>query len=198
MKRFLLTIIVVFLSLSINATDKRHSRYSEFEYIQDKRIEILRRAFERKDYLSFFKLFPNTFEEFFNFYGYDEKSGAKLLYGHDEHIEYLFANKGRINSEIFAAKIYGIAKDAIWNVDTVDLFQSYLSEMILNYPNLFLKILATKPDKEAAGFWRFVFDGSLNGNLTNQERFNITYKKIKQLDTRQAEILKQEFYKMYK
>ena len=141
------------------------------------RVENLKQAFEQRNYPCFFRQFPNTYKELIEFYGYDDSTGAKPLYDYyHSHINYLFEYDGKLIDEAFVIKVYGIAKNGIWDADCVGLFQLNLIELI--------------------GFWFFVFDGAEIFDLQNKERFDMIYNKIDSLDKKQGLILKNEFKKM--
>jgi hypothetical protein len=194
--------VISCLVFSCNANEKKNDSSSDImqkDSIADTRIEKLKRAFEQKDYTTFFKLFPDTYSELIDFYGFDDKKGKKPLYDlYDTHINYLFEYEEKISSEVFARKIYKVAKGGVWDADSVGLFQSNLSDLIIRKPNIFLEILTTKPNKEVTSFWHFVFDGSGKYDLQNKEKFETIYNKINSLDKKQGKLLKEEFERMYK
>jgi hypothetical protein len=201
MTRLLFIVSMFFLFLSCNANERKNKNLTKTEKygIDNTRIEQLKKAYEKRDYKSFFKLFPKTYYEFLNFYGYSDSLGEQPLYTlYEKHINYLFQYENSISPEIFAEKVYSIAENGLWDADAVGLFQVNLSQFIIDKPNIFIKILTTKSEKEVKSFWHFVFDGSSKNDLQNKNKFNVTYKKINSLDERQSLVLKSEFEKMYK
>lgn len=201
MKKMFLILVVSCLVFSCNANEKKgeSNDATQKDNIADTRIEKLKRAFEQNDYATFFKLFPDTYSELIDFYGFDDDTGKKPLYDfYETHINYLFEYEEKISSEFFAEKVYKIAKGGVWEADGIGLFQSNLSKLIISKPNIFLKILITKPDKEVANFWHFVFDGSGKYDLQNKEKFETIYRKINILNKKQGKLLKEEFERMYK
>lgn len=201
MKKMFLILVVSCLFFSCNANEKKEGSndVTQKDNIADTRIEKLKRAFEQNDYATFFKLFPDTYSELVDFYGFNDDTGKKPLYDfYETHINYLFEYEEKISSEIFAEKVYKIAKGGVWDADGIGLFQSNLSELIISKPNIFLEILTTKPDKEVTDFWHFVFDGSGKYDLQNKEKFETIYRKINILDKKQGKLLKEEFERMYK
>jgi hypothetical protein len=160
------------------------------------RIEQLKRAFEQKDYPTFFKLFPDTYSELLGFYGFDDSTGESPLYSlYDTHIDYLFEYSNKISSETFASKVYEVAKGGVWDADAVGLFQSHLSKLIINNPNVFFEILNNKSDKEAASFWYFVLDSPHPNNDQNKEFVAILSKQYG-VSNKQILILKKQFEKV--
>lgn len=201
MKKIFLILVVSCLVFSCNANEKKEesNNVAQKDNIADTRIEKLKQAFEQNNYSIFFKLFPDTYSELIDFYGFDDNTGKKPLYDfYETHINYFFKYEEKISSEIFVGKVYKIAKDGVWDADGIGLFQSNLSELIISKPNIFLEILTTKPDKEATSFWHFVFDGSGKYDLQNKEKFETIYNKINPLDKKQGRLLKDEFERMYK
>lgn len=164
----------------------------------DTRIQQLKDAFDQQDYPTFLKLFPNSFDELDNYYGFDDNTGAKPLYEfHEKHINYLFEYEGS-SEKIFFDKVYGIAKSGKWDADAVGLFQSNLSNLIIKSPKNILEVLSKMPDKEVKSFWFFVFDGSSENDLQNKAKFESIYKKINSLNYKQGNLLKEEYKEMYK
>lgn len=164
----------MFFSCNANEKKKDNNRDSsdttQIKSVANTRIEQLKRAFEQKDYATFFKLFPDTYRELVEFYGFDDNTGKKPLYDfYAAHINYLFEYENKISSESFARKVYEIAKGGVWDADAVGLFQENLLKLIIDNPNVFLEILNTKPDKEAASFWYFVLDSPHPDNDQNKE-----------------------------
>lgn len=201
MTRLLFICSIFFLFLSCNGNERRnkYSTTTEKDSIDNTRIEQLKKAYEKRDYKSFFKLFPNTYYELLNFYGYSDSLGEQPFYSlYEKHINYLFQHKNSISPEIFAEKVYSIAENGLWDADAVGLFQVNLSQFIIYKPNIFIKILTAKSEKEVKSFWHFVFDGSSKNDLQNKDKFNEIYKKINSLDERQSLVMKSEFEKMYK
>jgi len=199
MKIYFMMIVSCFTIFFSGNDNKNDNSIIHKNSVIDTRIEALKQAFENNDYTKFFQFFPDSYDELVNFYGFDDNKGASPLYSlYEVHINYLFDYEGKIDTKSFATKIYEVAKNGVWDADAVGLFQSKLSNMIISKPDIFLEILAMKPNKEMKGFWHFVFDGSEKNDLQNKERFNAIYKKIKPLNSKQAEILNHEFKGMYK
>lgn len=164
----------------------------------DKRMQKLKSSFEEKDYLNFFSLFPNTYRELVNFYGFDDIEGKMPLYDqYEDHINFLFNYKEKIDTSVFAKKVCEIAKDGYWDADAVALFQSNLSKMIIGETNVILEVLGTMNSEEVKGFWHFVFDGSSKNDIQNKEQFDKIYNKVILINPLQGELLKVEFDKMY-
>lgn len=181
-----------------NTSQNNSKELMQNDIYSNDRIEKLKYAFEKKDYLGFFNIFPATYKEFVSFYGYDDIKGEYPLYDmYEQHIDYLFQNKFEVQTHQFAEKIYGIAKDGVWEADAVALFHSNLSKFIIENPNIIIDILATKSDIESSNFWHFVFDGSSKHDAQNLKKYNTVYNLIKAINFKQSQILKFEFENMY-
>jgi len=200
----MIRLLVIFFSICIiscNASDKKNSinSISQTENTVDERIEALKKAFEKKEYSTFFELFPNSFIELSNFYGFDDRLGKKPLYDfYEDHINYFYEFEGKVTEDNFMQKAFGIAQNGLWDADAIGLFQSKLSKRVIDSPKSLIKILADKPNGEVESFWHFIFDGSSKNDLQNKEKFETIYNKINTLDKKQGKILKGEFEKMYK
>jgi len=203
MKIFFITLASC-LVMSCNSNQKEKADKSNKEIIEKKElvsdtIEGLKKAFNHKDYLTFFKLFPSSYNHFLDLYGFDDEKGGRPLYElYEDHISYFFEYEGQINQIVFVKKLYEITKNGIWEADAPTILQDNLTRFILKQPQVILRLLISKPDKEKESFWFFVFDGSSKNDLQNKEKFRSIYKKINALNHKQAEILRHEFEEMYK
>ena len=196
LRKMLLTFGALCLLLACNT--KKNTNNTNCDNTITTRVENLKQAFEQRNYPCFFRQFPNTYKELIEFYGYDDSTGARPLYDYyHSHINYLFEYDGKLIDEAFVIKVYGIAKNGIWDADCVGLFQLNLIELIERNPVVILQVLSKQPAKDITGFWFFVFDGAEIFDLQNKERFDMIYNKIDSLDKKQGLILKNEFKKMY-
>lgn len=161
--------------------------------ILKERSQLIIRAFEKNDYASFLYLFPNTFSELIDYYGFDEKTGKHPLYslGESYHINFLFSAPNKYLPQLFL-KVVDIAIDGKWDADSINLFQDHLIKFILTHTKGIIEILTSKTISECKSFWHFVFDGP----IPNKDDFSTVYKKIKPLNKKQAKILRKVFKKM--
>lgn len=194
--------ILLFLIMSCKASDKKYISNNDnvqIEKLSNKRIEKLKLSFDMNDYITFFELFPNSYNELVCFYGFDDMKGKMPLYDlYESHINFLFIYESKVSPEQFTIKLYELSKNGIWDADCVGLFQSKLSNFIMERPSLILDVVRTKPNNEAIGFWYFVFDGSNKYDLQNKKKFELIYEKIYTLDNEQGMLLKEQFEKMYR
>jgi hypothetical protein len=205
MRRLLIILTFNFL-VSCNANNSKKTELNQanelnqVEELNDTRLDSLKKSFEDKDYILFFELFPNNHKELIGFYGYDDKKGEMPLYGlYEKHINYLFSNLDAkiVPMEKFSNKIYSIAINGVWDADAIGLFQTNLSAFIVNYPDVFLKVLSSKSDSDIYSFWNFVFDGSSKNDKQNMKKYETIFNKINSLDIKQGRLLKEEFEKKY-
>jgi hypothetical protein len=107
----------------------------------------------------FFDLFPNSFKELNDLYGYNNGIEAPLYNQVEKHIFELFNNLNNINDTLYYRKIVSIAIGGHWDADAVNAFQEGLRKRVLGKPNLIVYMLKEIPDKEIESFWYFYFDG---------------------------------------
>ncbi len=192
-------IIISCLIFSCNSKEKGNSDsiVQNADKTFDSRIEQLKLTFKEDDYLSFFKLFPDTYKEIITVYGFDDNTGEKPLYFEaKDHISFLF-NPPKEHLTPLVKKSIGIAIEAKWDADAINYFQEELSNLVIKHPEEVLIVLKTKSDKKKADFWNFIFDGSSENDLQNNEKFYRIFEKIKPLDVEQSDILNREFKKLY-
>jgi hypothetical protein len=107
----------------------------------------------------FFDLFPNSFKELNDLYGYKNSVEAPLYNQVEKHIFELFNNLDGINDTIYYKKIVSIAIGGHWDADAVNAFQEGLRKRVLSKPDLIVYLLKEIPDKRIKSFWYFYFDG---------------------------------------
>ena len=175
----------------------------EWEVDLQKKAEQLKIAYNDKDSLLFFKLFPDTFNSFMGLYGYgyneesgitNYKLGSNPLYEEAyDHIAFIFKCKDRISCQIFYEKMFNITKNGKWDADTPSYLQRGLKNMILQDTHHFVKFLSKKDIKDINGFWFFMIDGLVLNNMVEhmQELYNV----INPIDKEQGDLLKKQFDK---
>lgn len=168
-------------------------RKKDSKNILKERSQLIIRAFEKNDYASFLYLFPNTFSELIDYYGFDEETGKHPLYslGESYHINFLFSAPNKYLPQLFL-KVVDIAIGGKWDADSINLFQDHLIKFILTYTEEIIEVLTSKTISECKSFWYFVFDGP----IPNKENFNCIYEKVKPLNKEQAIIVRTVFEKM--
>lgn len=115
--------------------------------------------YDNKNCKEFFNAFPNTFQDFNQLYGYDDKKGERRLYSkYEEHIAYFFdcselPDREKLN------KVIRIGIGGEWEADTVETFQQSAFNLIKDHSNEAKEVLDNLPDDKASSFWHFLFDG---------------------------------------
>lgn len=189
MKQIILVVMLLYMNTICNGMQ---------EVDTDTRITILKEAYNKKDYLIFYKSFPNTYNELLSIYGFDDKTGEKPLYTlADKHIDYFFEFKDHIALDEFISRCYQISKNGIWEADAVAYFQINLTNLVIKHPKEVVEMLNTLSKKEEKEFWFFLFDGSSKNDIGNKEKFKIVYKIINSTCTRHGKILQETFNEMY-
>jgi hypothetical protein len=107
----------------------------------------------------FFDLFPNSFKELNDLYGYNNGVEAPLYNQVEKHIFELFNNLNNINDTLYYKKIVSIAIGGHWDADAVNAFQEGLRKRVLSKPDLIVYLLKEIPVKKIKSFWYFYFDG---------------------------------------
>lgn len=158
----------------------------------------LSERYKKSDYPGFLNLFPNSFNEFIDLYGYDDITGKKLLYSvYVEHLNFFFSPVGVNKTELYL-KVFNIALNGEWDADAPNLFRNKLVDLILDDADGFIKLFSTKPDNEVSSFWFFVFDGPTEKNdLQLKENFENIYRKINSIDYIHGVLLRKKFVEMY-
>jgi hypothetical protein len=209
--------ILLFFSLSCNSKNKgktecdKKKQTNEVILLDELEIENnkenvkdfndfseLKRAFDEQNYLVFFDYFPDTFEEFLDCYGFDQKSVKKPLYDYyEDHILFLFNYEGKVESSKFTSKIFQIIDGAVWEADAVNALQHELINGIIKEPKIYISKLTVIPEKKARHFWYFVFDGSTSNDQQIEEFYHTIHEKVKFFNNNQALFIQSEFEKLY-
>lgn len=205
MMKICLILISLSLILSCNITERKSGSNNTLQkdiiVIANDSLKIkinqLKEAYSKNNYFTFFELFPNTFNDFLELYGYDDIMGEKPLYNVcEEHINFFF-NSYEFNRKEFIPKLFNVIKDAYWEADAPSYLQKNVSELIKLHTTDFVDYLNIYPDRDVKRFWHFVFGGSGKCDLQNKEKFEIIYGKINSIDKKQGDLLKEEFETMY-
>ncbi|WP_321481052.1 hypothetical protein [uncultured Bacteroides sp.] len=161
------------------------------------KADLLKEAYSKHNCFVFLKEFPDTFADFLSLYGFDDEKGEMPLYSCSyEHINFFFDSYG-LNKGKFIPKLFNLAKEGHWEADAAGYLRENTLNFIKKYSKDMVEYLETKPENEVAHFWHYVFDGSSRNNSANNENFDTIYKLIKAINKKQANILKEEFLRMY-
>ncbi|WP_321480953.1 hypothetical protein [uncultured Bacteroides sp.] len=161
------------------------------------KADLLKEAYSKNNYFVFFKEFPDTFADFLSLYGFDDEKGAMPLYScYDKHVRSFFYSYD-LNKEKFIPKLFNLGKEGHWEADATSVLQENILIFMKNHSKDMVEYLETKPENEVSHFWHYVFDGSSRNDTTNNANFDTIYKLIKAINKKQANILKEEFLRMY-
>lgn len=202
--KVILTLLFFFITIScstvLTKSDKA-TRKIESYIIRDNLLRktfLLNRAYTSNKYEVFFQLFPKSFKEFKEFYGYNFDTGKQPLYDkYYIHIPFFFNYKGKINDSIFVERIWNITQGAVWEVDAVSMFQDELMLCLIKKTIIFTEIFKKNTSKEMAKFWCFILDGSPSGDKQVIQFYKELHSKIDSIAPIQATLINKEYIKLY-
>lgn len=137
-----------------------------------KSICLLEQAYRDKDYCRFFQLFPDSFSMFIEYYGFVDDTPAPLYFVAYEHLEYLMM--GSVDEKL-VNKLFGIAKDGIWDADAPNYLQDHLLQLISKYPAIFIREFEKHSTADNQRFWYFV----LYNSYPEQESYQKMYSRLR-------------------
>lgn len=149
--------------------------------------------FAKKDAENFFKTFPNKYEKFNDLYGYDDVLGKKILYDkYPEHINFLF-NNGKVKTGDLITKSISLSICTKWEADANSFLQKEIRFLIKNNTKEFIYELNNISLSDNMCFWIFLLDNSIVKDKKNKEFYTNLYNKVKEIDVKQAEKMKDTF-----
>jgi hypothetical protein len=104
---------------------------------------------------NYFELFPNSFQEFEDTFGFENGIPAPLYDGH-EYIPQFFA-LDKIDETARMKKCISISIGGEWDADAVNYFQHELHDYILNNVDLNYQILRNRSNSDIESFFDFFF-----------------------------------------
>jgi basic membrane lipoprotein Med (substrate-binding protein (PBP1-ABC) superfamily) len=143
----------------------------------------------------FFEAFPNSFKNMQEVFGFDDDKGEAPLYSFiiGGKVIVFFSNLSSIDKDKYYNKYINICIDGVWEGDNIaDGFGLY--NKLYNFPEDVLKVLKQKTDYEIRSVLRFIFDGPHPKNV--KESYERMYFKLKPIDAKIADLLKQEYNKL--
>ncbi len=119
----------------------------------------LQMAFLAKDEELFLNQFPDSFQQFINYFGGELQSSYpnKLRNENDAYIDYFFQLISHERYRKFETKLIDIAKDGKWTTDTVNYFRDKMREYIKKDQRY--NLINNLKLKEAESVLFFLFDG---------------------------------------
>lgn len=144
-----------------NLINRILSTYSLGQTIDPSALAAAKNSLEKnntyENQVRFFTLFPNTFNELQETFGYTNDEPAPLYDGY-EFIELFFALDSISESE-HMHKCISIAKNGSWEADAVNYFQHNLRVYTLQRTELLYRRLKPLRAQEIESFFTFYFDG---------------------------------------
>lgn len=142
---FILFISVFQLTAQPDDIDKLTSVFSEQE--QDNN-QINQRTY--------FELFPNSFENFEQTFGYKNGKAAPLYDGHEYVVKFFSLDSIPESEQI--NKWINISINGHWDADAVNYFQHHLRPRIFSNIDLTYNLLKERRDQEIESFFYFFFN----------------------------------------
>jgi len=148
-----------------------------------------------KDSLSetlFLQIFPDNFNKFVSLYGYNESDqNLKLgpLYDYYEHI--LNYSPEYVNRKYYIRKLINVCKNGYWQSDNVSHLQKRITDLFIEFPDLFISLLKEEKRSCINSFWRFFFDSPHPNN--NQELYGNVLKVVSELDINMIPIIEKSY-----
>lgn len=158
---------------------------------------LLEQAYNKKDYDIFFRLYPNSYTKFVEYYGYIGDKPMPLYSIAFEHLKYLMS--GKIRKFKLIDKLFNIAKDGKWDADASSYLQDYMVDLIVEYPEIILSLLNENSTKEIENFWYFIlYYPSLHPeyDLQYQNKYKQIYNCIQNRDKQMGGIIKKTYEKI--
>ncbi|RRQ49575.1 hypothetical protein DZC72_02945 [Maribacter algicola] len=122
-------------------------------------IQNLYKAMEDKDEEEFLRQFPEDFQQFQSYFGWNMQDDAPHeLYEHSVHyIEYLFYLLRTNKYPSYEKKIIAICKNGLWEADGINYFQHHVLEYIIQNEKYYL--INELDDETSKSVLFFLFDG---------------------------------------
>ena len=158
----------------------------------EKKAQKLKELYKNKNCKKFFKEFPNTFQEFDQLYGFDDKKGERVLYSEPKHITYFFSC-AEVSDRERLEKAIRIGINGKWEADLIFMFQDSTFNLVKDHVTEAKEMLDNLPDEKASTFWYFLFDGP----HPNNEKTNVDILiNLLGNDSKQSKLLLKEFQKL--
>ena len=133
------------------------------------KADLLVKFFREKDYINFFNIFPDNFDDFIDIYGFSEENSSNLYDEAYSHIVFLFEGGDNIESHLFKEKIYGITQFSSWDADAYNYLCDNTEISIVSDFDNWIEYLNKKPDSCNYMFWHFIYDGP-DMNFSDNEK----------------------------
>lgn len=146
----------------------------------------------------FFDLFPSSFQEMQQFFGYDEAKGTAPLYNYNIELERegmgsiisFFYNLSYINKEQHYNKYVDICVGGKWEADNISEGFNIGAKLYYDTEAM-ISVLSKRTDKEIISVFRFVFDGPHPNKRKGS--YEELYNKVKPINPHISELIKQAY-----
>jgi hypothetical protein len=138
----------------------------------------------KKNLKLFFDVFPITYNELQNTFGYsDEKGEAPYYKDGEEYLLMFFKSSQGVDKKLFIDKLITISSTGKWDADNINSFQEKLRGYFFLNDETFLSILNKKNKNVVKGFWYFFSDEPVFNNKNHSKILSLlkTNKKMKQI-----------------
>ena len=154
MKHIILIILIICIGIS-----KSESQEKMTDANNNAIMIQLKNAYQKQDYNTFWNIFPNNFQQFIYYYGFEnyEKGNLSLYEESYKHIMYLFSDN-LIKDKEHIEKLVSIAIDGYWDADASNHYQDGIQDLIIEMPDMFIDILLQYSDAELEKFWSYILD----------------------------------------
>ncbi len=162
--------------------------------LEQKAIKLTE-LYDNKNCREFFNIFPNTFHEFNQLYGFDDENGEHILYSKgNEHITYLF-DCSEVSDLEKLNKAIEVGINGKWEADIVWMFRESSFKLVKDYLNDAKEILDTLPNEKAASFWLFLVDGPHPEDKTVVKRVDLLSNLLGK-NSKQSKLLLEQYEKV--
>ncbi len=145
----------------------------------------------------FFDVFPSSFQEMQQLFGYDEKKGAAPLYDYEIKLDMdgksmilFFTNLKHISKDSIYNKYIDICIGGKWEADNISEGFGISSKLYYDTEAM-ISLLSKRTDKEIISVFRFVFDGPHPDQ--RKGAYEELYSKVKPVNPIIADLLKQAY-----
>lgn len=154
MKHIILIILVICTNISKSECQEKITDTNNNAIMMQ-----LKNAYLKQDYNTFWKQFPDNFQQFMCCYGFEnyEKGNLSLYEESYKHIMYLFSDN-LIKDKEHIEKLVSIAIDGYWDADASSHYQDGIQDLIIEMPDMFIDILLQYSDAELEKFWSYILD----------------------------------------
>lgn len=143
----------------------------------------------------FIRNFPDSYEGFIDYYGFDEEKGESKYYSkYEDHITFFFGCPELEDNEKIK-KVIAIGIHGRWDADAVAMFQDLSYKMIKVRIHDTVRQLERLPEESALSFWVFLFDGPHPSDKSNVAKLNELQELLRE-NKRQVRIVTKAFEKV--